>query len=69
MALSGGNEPAGKVNPVAVTAMAEVGIDIASLIPRRWADENFDQAEVVVTMGCGDACPYSRKVVRGLATR
>ncbi|GAC1531190.1 MAG: hypothetical protein NVS3B12_06780 [Acidimicrobiales bacterium] len=58
VALSGGSEPAKTVNPVAVTAMAEVGIDIGSLTPRRWADEDFDQAEVVVTMGCGDACPY-----------
>jgi arsenate reductase len=38
--------------------MAEVGIDIAQQIPRRWSDTDLEQADVVVTMGCGDACPY-----------
>jgi protein-tyrosine-phosphatase len=55
---SGGSEPADQVNPAAVSAMAEVGIDIANAQPRRWTDEVVRAADVVVTMGCGDACPY-----------
>lgn len=54
---SGGSEPAASVNPVAVTAMAEVGIDIGSASPRRLALEDVRESDVVVTMGCGDACP------------
>ena len=49
--------PAGEVNPAAVAAMAEVGIDIASEYPKPWTDEIVRAADVVVTMGCGDACP------------
>jgi arsenate reductase (thioredoxin) len=56
--LSGGSEPADTVNPVAVDAMREVGIDIASRTPRRWTESDFAEADVVVTMGCGDACPF-----------
>jgi arsenate reductase len=41
-----------------VAAMAEVGIDIAGRRPRRWSDGDFATADVVVTMGCGDTCPY-----------
>ena len=55
---SGGSEPADAVNPAAVEAMAEVGIDIARAQPRRWTDEMVGEADVVVTMGCGDTCPY-----------
>ncbi len=58
VALSGGSEPAAEVNPVAVAAMQEVGIDIAGAEPRRWTDEIVAAADVVVTMGCGDTCPY-----------
>jgi arsenate reductase len=54
---SGGSEPGSEVNPVAVEAMAEVGIDIASEFPRPWTDEVVRAADVVITMGCGDACP------------
>lgn len=54
---SGGSEPAAQVNPAAVAAMAEVGIDIASQVPQRWTDEHARAADVIVTMGCGDACP------------
>jgi protein-tyrosine-phosphatase len=54
---SGGSEPADRVNPAAVTAMAEVGIDIAAEFPKPWTDEIVRAADVVVTMGCGDACP------------
>ena len=54
---SGGSEPAHQVNPVAVAAMAELGIDIAAEFPKPWTDEIVQAADVVVTMGCGDACP------------
>ena len=54
---SGGSEPADQVNPAAVTAMAEVGIDIAGEQPQRWTDEHARAADVVITMGCGDVCP------------
>jgi arsenate reductase (thioredoxin) len=55
---SGGSEPADSVNPAAVAVMAEVGIDIADQQPMRWTDELVHAADVVVTMGCGDTCPY-----------
>ena len=54
---SAGSEPATQVNPAAVAAMAEVGIDIGAQEPRRWTDDLLAQTDVVVTMGCGDACP------------
>jgi protein-tyrosine-phosphatase len=54
---SAGSEPADAVNPVAVEAMAELGIDIAGDAPRRLEDEGVREADVVITMGCGDACP------------
>ncbi|QXC59221.1 heat-shock protein HtpX [Aquihabitans sp. G128] len=56
--LSGGSEPADAVNAVAVAAMAEVGIDLAGRRPQRWTDEVLGAADVVVTMGCGDSCPF-----------
>jgi protein-tyrosine-phosphatase len=55
--FSGGSEPAERVNKAAVAAMAEKGIDISGEIPQPWADEIVRAADVVVTMGCGDACP------------
>ena len=55
--FSGGSEPAESVNRAAVEAMAEKGIDISGEIPQPWADEIVRAADVVVTMGCGDACP------------
>jgi arsenate reductase (thioredoxin) len=55
--FSGGSEPAGALNRGAVAAMAEVGIDISDELPKPWADEIVRAADVVVTMGCGDACP------------
>lgn len=58
IARSGGSEPADRVNPAAVAAMAERGIDIAREFPKPWTDEIVRGADVVVTMGCGDACPY-----------
>ena len=54
---SGGSQPAGEVNPVAVAAMEEIGIDITSGTPRRWSTDDIGAADVVVTMGCGDECP------------
>jgi protein-tyrosine-phosphatase len=58
VAWSGGSEPGTEVNPAAVAAMAEVGIDITGEYPKPWTDEIVRAADVVVTMGCGDACPY-----------
>ena len=58
VAYSGGSEPADEINPVAVLAMAEVGIDITSEHPKRWTDQDVEAADVVVTMGCGDTCPF-----------
>jgi arsenate reductase (thioredoxin) len=55
--FSGGSEPASQVNPAAIEAMAEVGIDIRTEFPKPWTDEIIRAADVVVTMGCGDACP------------
>jgi arsenate reductase (thioredoxin) len=57
VAWSGGSEPAGEVNPAAVAAMTEVGIDISTEFPKPWTDEVVRAADVVITMGCGDACP------------
>ena len=54
---SGGSEPGSEINPAAVAAMAEVGIDISREFPKPWTDEVVRAADVVVTMGCGDACP------------
>jgi protein-tyrosine-phosphatase len=54
---SAGSEPADRVNPAVVEAMREVGIDITAEVPKRLADEHVRDADVVVTMGCGDACP------------
>jgi protein-tyrosine-phosphatase len=55
--FSGGSEPAAEVNQAAVAAMAEKGIDISGELPQPWADEIVRAADVIVTMGCGDACP------------
>lgn len=58
VAFSGGSEPADRINPTAVSVMAEKGIDITAEQPRRWSDEMVRAADVVVTMGCGDTCPF-----------
>jgi arsenate reductase (thioredoxin) len=57
-AASAGTSPASRVHPVVVDAMAEVGVDVGGEIPRRLSDELAEWADVVVTMGCGDECPY-----------
>jgi arsenate reductase len=54
---SGGSAPAAQVHAPVVTAMAEVGVDLGANKPRRWTEQDLAQADVVVTMGCGDACP------------
>jgi protein-tyrosine-phosphatase len=57
VAWSGGSEPGHAVNPSAVAAMAERGIDISTEYPKPWTDEVVRAADVVITMGCGDSCP------------
>lgn len=57
IAWSGGSAPGGAVGEVAIAAMAEKGIDIAGEFPKPWTDEVVRAADVVITMGCGDACP------------
>jgi len=54
---SAGSEPGDRLNPIVVEAMAEVGIDISAERPKGLADEAVREADVVITMGCGDACP------------
>jgi arsenate reductase len=56
--LSAGSEPADNINPVAVRAMAEDGIDITTATPKILTTEAVQESDVVITMGCGDACPY-----------
>ena len=55
--LSAGSAPAESVNPAAVAAMAEVGIDLAEAVPQLLTTEAVAESDVVITMGCGDACP------------
>jgi protein-tyrosine-phosphatase len=57
IAWSGGSEPGIEINPAAIEAMAEVGIDITGEFPKPWTEEIVQAADVVITMGCGDACP------------
>jgi arsenate reductase (thioredoxin) len=55
---SAGSEPADWVNPAAVQAMSEVGIDIAAAKPKILTDQAVRESDVVITMGCGDVCPF-----------
>jgi protein-tyrosine-phosphatase len=55
--LSAGSEPKDQINPVAVEAMAEEGIDIADNVPKILTVEAVKESDVVITMGCGDTCP------------
>jgi len=55
---SAGSAPGERVNPSAVAAMAEEGIDISAAVPKVLTDESVVASDVVITMGCGDACPY-----------
>jgi arsenate reductase len=56
--LSAGSEPADLINPVAVQAMLEVGIDISTETPKILTTDSVARSDVVITMGCGDTCPY-----------
>jgi arsenate reductase len=56
--LSAGSEPGDRINPVAVQAMAEEGIDIGTATPKVLTTEAVQESDVVITMGCGDACPF-----------
>jgi arsenate reductase len=57
-ARSAGTTPAERVHPEVVEAMAELGVDLSGRVPRRLTREDAEWADVVVTMGCGDECPY-----------
>ncbi|WP_353615625.1 arsenate reductase ArsC [Mycobacterium sp. D16R24] len=57
VAWSGGSEPGREINPAAIEVMAEAGIDITGEYPKPWTDEIVQATDVVITMGCGDACP------------
>ena len=54
---SAGSQPANRLNPAVVAAMAEVGLDISREFPKPLTDDKVQAADVVITMGCGDACP------------
>ena len=56
--LSAGSAPKDSINPVAVEAMAEVGIDIANNTPKVLTTEAVEESDAVITMGCGDVCPF-----------
>lgn len=56
--MSGGSESADQINPAAIEVMHEVGVDITGEYPKPWSVETVRAADVVVTMGCGDSCPY-----------
>ena len=55
--LSGGSEPGDQINPMAVAAMAEEGIDISQAVPTLMTTEHVRESDAVITMGCGDVCP------------
>jgi arsenate reductase (thioredoxin) len=54
---SAGSQPASQLNPAVVQAMAEIGLDITREFPKRLSDDKVQAADIVITMGCGDACP------------
>ena len=56
--LSAGSAPKDSINPIAVQAMQEVGIDISNNLPKVLTPEAVQESDAVITMGCGDACPY-----------
>jgi len=56
--LSAGSAPKDSINPIAVEAMAEVGIDIANNTPKVLTTEAVEESDAVITMGCGDVCPF-----------
>ena len=58
MVRSAGSQPADHLNPAVVEALAEMGLDVAKEFPKPLTDEAVRAADVVITMGCGDACPF-----------
>jgi protein-tyrosine-phosphatase len=64
-AISAGTQPAGQVHPVVVDAMREVGIDLSHAKPQKLTTELAQNAEMLITMGCGDECPYVPGLKRG----
>jgi arsenate reductase (thioredoxin) len=56
--VSAGTQPAGRVHPEVITVMREVGIDLTDAMPQKLTDDLAHQAQVLITMGCGDECPY-----------
>ncbi len=54
---SAGSEPADRVNPAVATVMSEIGLDVSREVPRKLLTEDVEASDVVITMGCGDACP------------
>ena len=56
--LSAGSAPKDSINPIAVEAMKEVGIDISNNVPKVLTPEAVQESDAVITMGCGDACPF-----------
>ncbi len=56
--LSAGSAPKDSINPIAVEAMAEIGIDIANNVPKVLTNEAVEESDAVITMGCGDVCPF-----------
>lgn len=55
--FSAGSAPADSINPSAVEAMAEMGVDIVGNVPQVWTNEMVEESDVIISMGCGDACP------------
>ncbi len=64
VAISAGTDPGARVHPEVVEAMREVGIDLSNAVPRKLTDELAASAQFLVTMGCGDSCPYVPGAVR-----
>jgi len=63
-AISAGTQPGDRVHPVVVDVMREVGIDLSQALPRRFTDDLASSASLLVTMGCGDECPFVPGVTR-----
>ena len=63
-ALSAGTQPGHRVHPEVVLVMAELGVDLEAVTPRRLSDDLARQANLLITMGCGDACPHIPGLVR-----
>jgi arsenate reductase len=67
---SAGSDPADRINPHVVTVMSELGLDVSTEFPKPLTGQAVQAADVVITMGCGDACPiYPGQALRGLGAR